>query len=393
MQIDGHHAGTYVTARAAGFSHEEAEIVAYSAQYVDDATNGGAIYFHDSEYMYSRIASAHRMLDYNNLVELANHLVWLPFHFLPGNDGLPAGEDPSGGEAAKLICRPDSQVARDMLRASLADRDSSRSLHRLGITMHVYADTFAHQGFIGAMHEANRVQNLRSDTPGADQRLRDSTLRMMKKAIWGNLKAVALVIGKSVQLMLQERKWPINYWLDFLKSEPLGHGSAKSYPDQPYLTWQYEAYDGLTIKRNNPEIYSQAFDMMTRAMRAWRMRDEKMELEKHEGINDKDRAVIDGLIRALDDPNGKRRHERWLEAIAAGRFSFGAAQLSYVHKGENSWKYSALGTKRYRDTGIERYPYTEDFLESDWKLFHDAVQAHRSDIVHEILPRYGICAA
>lgn len=43
MQIDFHHATTYVLARMASFPHEEADIIAYSAQYVDDCTNGGLL--------------------------------------------------------------------------------------------------------------------------------------------------------------------------------------------------------------------------------------------------------------------------------------------------------------------------------------------------------------
>ncbi len=45
MDIDAHHAGTYVVARLAGISHREAEIIAHAAQYVDDATNEGVIHF------------------------------------------------------------------------------------------------------------------------------------------------------------------------------------------------------------------------------------------------------------------------------------------------------------------------------------------------------------
>ena len=33
------------------------------------------------------------------------------------------------------------------------------------------------------------------------------------------------------------------------------------------------------------------------------------------------------------------------------------------------------------------------FLESNWKRFNDAIQCHRLYIVHDILPRYGICVA
>ena len=43
MQIDFHHAVTYVAARVAGFVHWEADIIACAAQYVDDATSSGVV--------------------------------------------------------------------------------------------------------------------------------------------------------------------------------------------------------------------------------------------------------------------------------------------------------------------------------------------------------------
>jgi len=52
MQIDGHHTLTYIAARLAGYTHNPASIIAYSAQYVDDATNAGVIHF-DNGAMYN----------------------------------------------------------------------------------------------------------------------------------------------------------------------------------------------------------------------------------------------------------------------------------------------------------------------------------------------------
>ncbi|MDH3349420.1 MAG: hypothetical protein OEM02_15140 [Desulfobulbaceae bacterium] len=54
MQIDFHHAVTYVAARLAKFPVNDAKTISYSAQYVNDKA------------MYSRINSAHKMLDYRN---------------------------------------------------------------------------------------------------------------------------------------------------------------------------------------------------------------------------------------------------------------------------------------------------------------------------------------
>src|SRR5579872_6066268 len=120
MQIDFHHATTYVVARLAGFSPEEAEIVAHSAQYVDDATSSGEIYF-DNGGVYERISSAHKFYDYRNMGSLSNHHVWIPFHFLPGNNGEPrpkSAPDLSREEfVERCITWPNSHPAREMMRA------------------------------------------------------------------------------------------------------------------------------------------------------------------------------------------------------------------------------------------------------------------------------------
>lgn len=398
MQIDGHYAGTYVAARVAGFSHDEADKIAYAAQYVDDATNDGVIIFRDSEYMYCRIASAHKALDYQNLLEPSNHLVWLPFHFLPGNGSLPETKNPTDGEAEKLICRPDSYVARDMLRASLADKGKPRELHRLGIAMHVYADTFSHQGFVGAMHKANKVTSLGGDDKSIDVLLQGTPISSFVAEQWNNAKGIFRKLIKWLMtafiVMRQEGKNPWDYWKEISVDQPLGHATAGAYPDLPFLVWHYRnGKNEPLITRDNPSDYLTAVDMMTRAMQAWRNDDESMDLQKYEGLAQADRAVVDELFRGLRAIEGEKRCAEWEKAIKAGRFSFGSAEPHYIGKGKNSWKHQALGTEKEKDASFERHPYSEKFLKSDWKLFHDALQVHRSVIVHDILPRYGICAA
>ena len=230
MQIDFHHATTYVIARLAGFSHTRASKIAYAAQYVDDATNEGVIRF-DNGAMYSRISSAHRMLDYRNSNALKNRRVWLPFHFLPGNGGLPAGKEPRGRFYKRLVCRPNSFVARGMLKACMADKNKPYGLHRLGIAMHVYADTWAHQGFAGVNHKINKAGEIRS------QRVRDDARLLAKLA---------------------------NYFLS--RAFPLGHGAVLSYPDRPYVNWSYKNGMGKAVVRNNPRDFRAAADSMCRAM-------------------------------------------------------------------------------------------------------------------------------
>ena len=76
------------------------------------------------------------------------------------------------------------------------------------------------------------------------------------------------------------------------------------------------------------------------------------------------------------------RHCRWSLQLRQG--------LDFLCRGrEETWKAAALGTSQ----DMPVYSYSPDFLRSDWKLFHDALQQHRLTVSHEILPRYGICAA
>lgn len=357
MQIDGHHALTYIAARLAGFSASQSSKIAYSAQYVDDATNSGVIHFKNGA-IYSRISSAHKMLDYRNADELANHRVWIPFHFLPGNGGAPAGENPDGSFVRKLVCCPDSHVARDMLRACIVDVDKPYALHRLGITMHVYADTWAHQGFAGVNHKINEVEGLQSKSKSLDKSL----------------------FNKLASFFLSE-------------SFPLGHGAALSHPDKPYLKWKYENGLGEQVERDNPAIILDAVDKMCRAMQCFKKRDMTMNLEAMPGLPKADRAKINSLVRSIKNDSGEDRHTRWVEEIAKGSFSFGPEQITYVAKGQGSWKHKSIGQLAAADTGREEFTYRKSFLKSDWKHFHDALQAHRFDVLHDLLPKYGICAA
>lgn len=365
MNIDFHHAATYVLARQAGFSHEHAEKIAYSCQYVDDATNSGVICFTNGS-MYERKASAHKMLDYRNFEELSNHYVWLPFHFLPGNGGLPAEKNPEGSFIHKIICKPNSYIALDMVDTCIRKKNLPFSLQLLGITMHVYADTWAHQGFAGVIHDVNHVYNLLDGQGNTD-----SSFQNRIKNFFGNL-------FDHIQ----------NRFVD--QVSPLGHGAALSYPDRPYLRWSYTDGLGRKIFRNNPDIFIEAADHVCQAMQKF--------IEGHSdakvaGLNPKEKNKIYALFTSLVDENEENRHKEWLKFIKEGYFGFGAASLSYLPKGENSWKHKAIGTTKFIDEKHDTFQYKPSFLQSDWKLFHDALKTHRLDMINLILPRYGICAA
>ncbi|WP_022665712.1 DUF6765 family protein [Desulfospira joergensenii] len=360
MQIDFHHGVTYVTARAAGFEHPEAEKIAYCAQYVDDAVKTGTIGFQNKA-IYARVCSAHSMMDYRNMEALANHRVWIPFHFLPGNDRKQAWENPGQKFTEKVICRKNSPVAKDMIAACIRDRDKPFALHRLGITMHVYADTWAHRGFAGINNEVNDISDL--------ENLSDDKYETQEHLCGFFGKLFDRVKSKFVGDAL-----------------PLGHGAALCFPDLPYLEWQYTDSKGKPVKRNNTLDFLDAADHLCRAMEQFRAGSVEAPTI---GLSEEYKGKIKEIFTTFTNEEGEERHQGWMERIREGFFPFGPGNPAYDPCGKRSWKYLSLGTTK----DFQEYNWNSTFLNSDWKFFHDALLDHRFTLLHEILPKYGICAA
>ncbi len=370
MQIDFHHAVTYACARLAGFPAEEAEVIAHSAQYVDDATAQGEVWF-DNGMIFARIASAHKLLDYKNTDELGNHRVWLPFHFLPGNNhepplqAIPAYDE--GEFMRRCICRPNSKPAQEMMHAVVKRQDRPYAMHRLGIAAHVFMDTWAHQGFVGYQHQVNVATEIKADDAHHERGIVDR-LKDFLKTDWDQTKS------------------------DFVdKALPLGHGSVLSYPDRPYLRWSYTNGLGEEVIRDNPKDFLDAARQVYQHFCRYRnylAEGDKVFVTEYEYPPQFD--VIAKYIELINDEDAATRHQRWLEVIGSGELGFKGTP-NYVEKGDGSWKHQALGTvEDVADTSEAPLPYPAAFLNSHWKLFHDALQAHRFYVLRELLPKYGI---
>lgn len=150
MRRDIHFYGVYALARASGIGWDTSRTIAYASQFVDDATDEGVVILPDLRGIIP-IMTSHRPLDYKNTIPGDQWRVWIPFHFLPGNEPL------SGSFLERIICRKDSEPAKRMLSHALdwgcqPSNDTGCWPLLIGITAHVYADTFSHYGFIGMAH-------------------------------------------------------------------------------------------------------------------------------------------------------------------------------------------------------------------------------------------------
>ena len=369
MQIDFHHGVTYVVARLGGLGHEAAATVAHAAQYVDDATHDGPLLFRTGE-RYVRVTSAHKTLDLQANADAGdNRLVWVPFHFLPGNH-LPARHpsvlstpSPEDEFHQRLMCRPGSAVAWAMMGDVIQRQDLPFGLHRLGIALHTFVDTWAHQQFVGAVCDLNRLEEVQVEAVppyGHDQALLDELDGWMAQA----QQAIASQL-------------------------PVGHASALCLPDLPFIRWRFTRMNGQKVVRDNPSDFLQAAQAACQVVQRYVLHDPDAPVP---GLPAHDQALIDHLLRHTISLDEHIRHEHWLQAIGEGRFSFGPADVQYIEQGEGSWKMDALGLDPDDEDGV-RYTYRPEFLQSHWKRFHDAVQMHRLFVLHELLPRHGLCAS
>lgn len=356
MQIDFHHTVTYVLARLAGMTHADAIVVAYAAQYVDDATNSGTIQFKDGS-KYERIASAHEIYDAKaNIRDSSNYNSWVPFHFFPGNNGaLPDNKD-NIQPILKLFCQPDSPIVNDLLNEVLSKQNESNFLHRLGITIHVYADTWAHQRFAGITHMRNFTTNL----------------NCINLNVGDNIKVFGMkVIGDTLGF-------------------GLGHGSAGTCPDIPFLEWKYIDGFGKPCLRNNCQLFIDACKKIYMLIRR------ALNLDSSIPIQTRDLEMIEHAFKTFREIDGDIRHRSWFNLISSGSFSFPALSdiqiesLKYIPFGIDSWKYKALGTTEKYDKPNDKYEINPDFNNSNWKKFHDALRDHQIMALTSLLPKYGI---
>ena len=99
------------------------------------------------------------------------------------------------------------------------------------------------------------------------------------------------------------------------KVAPVGHGPVLSYPDRPYLKWQYVDWKDDTIIRDNPKDYMDAVDHMYAAMKAFISGDSKASFIP---MHREDRDKIEQIIRENDNEDGECRHKIWLDEIRKG---------------------------------------------------------------------------
>jgi len=150
MDIEFHYYITYLIAARAGFGPEDAFIIAYSSQYTDD---NDIIFTVDKEKptVYKNYISQTL-----NILKPKRKLfrIYPVFHFIPGYP-MAKSAYRKDGKMHWLNTTPNSKNAKKIMNAALYSND----LYRIGLACHGYADSWAHQNFVGYYDAFNSMSD------------------------------------------------------------------------------------------------------------------------------------------------------------------------------------------------------------------------------------------
>ena len=358
MQIDMHYYGTYAMARAAGLKKDAAKIIATAAQFVDDNAEKESINFRDGGRVDAE-ATAHHAFDRKNVDLEDQRKIWVPFHFLPGNEGTSYTE--------RLICRMNSRIAADLVDFNLSLSSQPYALPLIGITAHVFADTFAHYGFSGISSRRNKVVN--------DSFKFHDLVPKMKKYILEKAEKFRVDYSKESGFLDNVKSW----FAENL-SGALGHGAAVTFPDRPYLVWQFEYEEPKYASpvRNNPETFMEGSEALHKLFRRFAQARPDLAEKKFAEFADI-KSVVAGILN-LQAPK-KGRIKAWQDAAKGGKLFAGGAEAIPVYDAGN-WLNERDNLRREKEshvaTRLAIYRY------------YQAAAVHRIHVLRNLLPSHGL---
>lgn len=320
MDIEFHYYITCIIALRAGFPLKDANTIAYACQYVDNNTrvfrlNQGKV----DEY-------SNYISQTSNITKPQKELmrIYPIFHFMPGtkNEIQCDSAMRRDGKFHVLNTVPDNSNARTALRAALESDD----LYRIGIASHMFADTFAHQNFVGYYESFNSMKGL------------------LEKTI-----------------------------------PNVGHADAKHEPDWPAHVWTDKRLVRRNTKIENRERFLSAAARLFEEYR--RHLAQGPEDMKVNGDRDSLVAEIKEAIGDCDNNNDGRNNR-----IAHYRIALGEG-VNVKEYDKDAWFKSAARKNSILPAFLPWTTYSckANFQDSHWFRFQEAVKAHQWFVQDNIL--------
>ncbi len=338
MDIEFHYDITYILARKSGFSEEDSEIIAYASQYTDDNNKKIIVKLKDDNEYKNYISQTMNILKpINKLVR-----IYSCFHFFPGDYGSVLARR-IDGSLHILNTTPNSKNAKSMFLEAL----SSKNLYRIGIATHCYADTWAHQNFVGFRHvfSAMNLKNFKNLLPD------------------------------------------------------IGHAEAEHKPDIPSLEWE----DGRLVRNNinNKQRFIDAAEAIFEQYCAYngtefkqRWKDLKSKLENAIGDTCKDEKECNrrkehrnASYRLLSSDMPIFQKEKWLKEAVNIKYSLFDKLIKRIPLHELIIEAVYKLVRKKRKIRLKGFART-GFESSHWYKFQEAVKEHQENVMETLKPIY-----
>jgi hypothetical protein len=152
MDTEFHYYITGIIAHAAGFTQKDATLIAWASQFADENDDAIKVQDRDTDQSYENYISQTM-----NILKPKHKLmrIYPVFHFVPGEPDLPSARR-TDGKMHILNTTPNGGLAGEWLDEALKVTAETR-LYRIGIATHAYADTWAHQNFVGWYDYFNNI--------------------------------------------------------------------------------------------------------------------------------------------------------------------------------------------------------------------------------------------
>jgi hypothetical protein len=357
LEVSSHYYALLALCRIHGFDKKTAAVIAHASQFVDDAkvdkiipaAGTGTIKLtpvNGKQCLYG-MATCHsymKMKTFNYYSMINNTCA---FHFVPGGKG--------NEFTKKLRCREASPVITSILGKAVKINDPVR----FGMLLHIYADTFSHQGFSGLLSSENDIKNLKP----LSSYHRDTVESLQ----WAAGKVLRNKFDKFFDGAMPA----------------YGHGQALTFPDTPYMCWSYE-YDGSSDNSANLQ-QSGVISNSDRFIKAF------LGMSKYLGRFYKtcygkpapppQQKSMNCFLGILTTPCGNRKKiKSWrMFMVEHGFFNEGDPELKYDPHLWPREAFTNFTKRRFKKREVEGVVLNTNFPNSNWYRYYMAVQWYKGE--------------
>ncbi len=357
MEISSHYYGIYALCIACGIREDIAQKIAYASQFVDDAVTNTITFVSDyndnlfpktnRKSKVTNIATCHsyfRIKTFNYQAMIFNTSA---FHFFPGNKG--------NTFTKKLLCRKNPAILNDLISETINEKPFIPE--KLGMLLHIFADTFSHQGFSGLICKENDIMDLKTYQE--------------------------MLIVYLMKFPLKKARNLIYPFID--KVVPAyGHGQAYHYPDIPFGKWEYY-YDKSDDFSGDPEFsdnnntlrYRQAFELIA----AFLEKIKEKNIYNTAILKNKKRNINLVLNLLVTPMRNKRKIRRWKKLIK----KLGVQYL--VKYDKHFWfKEAFINYKKkiFKKRVINDAELKDNFKDSSWYAFIKAMKWYKVEFIKRL---------